>query len=727
MRYGSSYYPFYFPRDQRRKDLDLMKSLGLNTIRTAEWCGSWYRIEPREGEYEFGWLDEIFDLADKRKIKIVLGVGTEEQPIWLNDKYPDVSLVNQRGERPPAFGWHLACYDHPGYRREAERYTRKLVSRYKDHPALFGYQVHNEIGYPWLLAPGLAGIDIFCYCKYTLDEFREWLKRKYRDLETLNERITEYSFGNYTSWDQVEPPRYIPLFGGPRWIDWREFLDDNIAEFLSFLVRTVKDVDPEHPVGHNLPIGASPVDPWWVLSALNIFKVSKVLDAVGLDLYPANVPKARMPEWLSMWLDIGRSAAEAERKDLWVPELSAWRQGGGILGSPSGDEAVDIGSYTADCIGHGAKMMLYQSWREPDISPYRWGSLVSRDGERLRPFAPLVKEFAEMLDKNQRTFLESRYSDAELAIFHSRRNQICHQSKTFDAEEWMDPTPHLERAIRGVYKALHQSHIPIDFIDEGGLLKGNLSAYKALIMPFSATMSDDEGSRIREFVEHGRTILSFAQCASLDGRGRWHWTVPGAGLDRVFGYRDVEPEVGEDFPIEIAAPFSPSSNGGKCLPGYKQRQLVELYPGVKVVGRFVDGAPAVIMNEVGSGKAVSVLTHLDAAYATTMDSGIREFFSRFADWAGVQRRVWIDGMKTDKHLVELHLLQSGDSEIIVTRNHADKEMKPELNLGVSPKNSYVVRDILRGEAVEGTVGKDALRFEVNLPPRGYAFHSVSKK
>ena len=56
---GVAYYPEDWPRAQIDSDIAMMQKAGINVARIAEFA--WHRMEPRDGEYDFGWLHEVVD------------------------------------------------------------------------------------------------------------------------------------------------------------------------------------------------------------------------------------------------------------------------------------------------------------------------------------------------------------------------------------------------------------------------------------------------------------------------------------------------------------------------------------------------------------------------------------------------------------------------------------------------------------------------------------------
>lgn len=69
MYIGADYYPEHWPRDRWETDADLMQKAGFNVVRMAEFA--WVNMEPEEGRFEFGWLDQALDILGKRGIKSI--------------------------------------------------------------------------------------------------------------------------------------------------------------------------------------------------------------------------------------------------------------------------------------------------------------------------------------------------------------------------------------------------------------------------------------------------------------------------------------------------------------------------------------------------------------------------------------------------------------------------------------------------------------------------------
>ena len=61
--YGASYYHEYMPYDRLEQDVELMQKAGLTVVRVGE--STWSSWEPREGEFQFAWMERILDRMHK--------------------------------------------------------------------------------------------------------------------------------------------------------------------------------------------------------------------------------------------------------------------------------------------------------------------------------------------------------------------------------------------------------------------------------------------------------------------------------------------------------------------------------------------------------------------------------------------------------------------------------------------------------------------------------------
>lgn len=157
--------------------------------------------------------------------------------------------------------------DDPGFQHFALRFAKILVNRYKDHPALFGFGLCNELG---------AGI--MSYSDYAKKRFQNWLKKKYGTIEALNHAwATQRWCRRLADFSEVVLMENAVSTGAPEaWLDMRRFYSDGIANYLVCLKQVVEENAPGKRVSGNLYCNQAKLG----------FDYLKYVDQLG-DTYPA--------------------------------------------------------------------------------------------------------------------------------------------------------------------------------------------------------------------------------------------------------------------------------------------------------------------------------------------------------------------------------------------------------------------------------------------------------
>ena len=214
------------PREDWERDYRTAAEDGLNIFR--HWV-MWSAIEIAPGVYDWEEYDRQLDLAAENGIKTIIAEMLTI-PEWLAASEPDLLYQKMDGMRcrshigvSSATGGFNAgpCLDNPKGKEYAERFLRALAERYKDHPALLGYDVWNECNYP----------EDICACPHTMRAWHAWLERKYGDIQTLGRAWHRYS---YTSYDQVAPPPELSLY--PESLDWIAFRRENFYSHMQWRI-----------------------------------------------------------------------------------------------------------------------------------------------------------------------------------------------------------------------------------------------------------------------------------------------------------------------------------------------------------------------------------------------------------------------------------------------------------------------------------------------------------
>ncbi len=629
VRIGSSYYPpMHDPADWPR-DFDRMVEHGLTVVRTAELLASWDRIEVAPHTYDFSWLDRVFELAGERGMRVVLGTGSCCPPVWMAETYPDLQVVSRDGvQYPIGSSWSWACRDHPAYREELTRWIGSLAERYGHRAELAGWQIDNEIGYPFVARQG-RGMDLYCYCGHTEARFRDWLIGRYGTPEALSDAWRwDPTHHRYSSWSQVRAPRSMPSEWGvvTAWLDWRRFIAESMAAFVAWQRRQLNELTPAITTMTNVFIWSAH-DPFGVWIGQDPWRLAREVDVIGYDYYPGIGERGLIePEYGGMFLDYARSSAMIAKADFWLAEVESGPINGWVLGPDHATDADDVLRMNADALGSGANAILYQGYREWNCIPIHWGALADLEGEGTERLgaAGLVGRAIEPIATD---LLTMRPRPADVAILYDFENAT--------AVSGMDAGAFLLEAVAGAYRAFAGSGFEVDFVSCADL--GSLTA-RLLVLPFTMLIPSAAGEAIADFVAGGGTAIAFAKTASLDARGWWWDRRPGAGLDSVFGAREASIRVDRGhIGIDVPAHASLAGWAGGVVNGAWHRQV--LAPGAKtdVIARFEDGSVAATLHRTGAGCAILFGTHLDVASRRETTGPASRLLASIADGAGAQR------------------------------------------------------------------------------------------
>lgn len=656
--YAAGYYPLMHDKSEWERDLKRMHDLGIRLIRTAELFNSWDQIEPEPGVFRFDFLDEFFDLCATYGMKILLGTGTASPPYWLHEMHPQVNILNNHNESYPnnvSYSW--ACIDNPDYRSACENYIRTLVSRYQRHEALYAYQIHNEIGFPFM--PLKEGdVDLYCYCDFSVGQFRNWLKNKYQSLDAIN-RAYRWGATNtlYTTWEQVEPPRVKPTGWSSvtRWLDWRIFWMQNIVSFVKWQNDIIKTIDMSHITTTNIFFLKSQ-DPLGALTALDQFEMAKAVDIIGVDLYPGSGNKLEnMPEFASMCLDLSRSTSAWLGKDYWLLEMESGPINGWILGPSRNVKGFDLERNVFEAIGHGAKLTLYQGFREWDFQPLHWGAIVDLDGEETER-TEAAKKIGDVLSRYNRLFSEANTPKGKIAIVVSKENAIVVNG--------MGQETFLLKALRGAYTYFWQQNYRVDFITPEQIKQGYAKDYVLIYMPFMAVIPEELACCLAEYVEQGGNLVATARCGMLEEHGWYNHQIPCHSLQRTFGVSAFDAYAGEHPNITYKM---------KRYVGHWHREEVKiLEPSASIIARFDDDSPAVVLNRYGKGCAIYFATHPDVGMMEHKSELLCDVLSDFLQRENILPEVELEYTNRSIKEIDAHYLADEQGGLLIITNYVQK-------------------------------------------------------
>ncbi len=642
------------------KDLDKIKSVGFNTVKC--WV-DWATAEPAPGVFDFQNLDLLMRLAQERGLRVVVQIYLDSAPDWVGEKYPEGRFVDRSGAVITSQAAPGYCIDDPDVRNAIVNFLEALSREANKSTALYGWDVWSEphvinwADFPYLYNPE------FCYCRYSQSRFREWLKQNYGTLEAINAAW----YRRFESWDQVQPPRFSTILSFTDYLDWRAFITDKLAGDLKTRVDAIRSADHAHAITSHAAVPGLFTSPTDGYGEPDDWKMAENADFFGTSLYPKHAASTRPWPYrmIAAGLDFTRSSGHSFGKGFWIGELQA---GQGVTGMRIAEpvDSHDEQFWLWQVLSHGAREISIYAWY-PMSSGYESNGygLINLDGT-LTPRSQAAGKVARQIESNGRDLLESTPAPAEVAILYNRLSYMVG-----GAQPSLSKLGNATRdSLEGVHRAFFEKQIPVDFVHTMDIVGDKLGQYKILFMPYPVMLSRDVVEGIVRYIKNGGTVVAEARLAWNDERGFSSNEVPGQGLATVFGARErvIRPVEKPEIVVEPAAGLPRVSPGTRAFAEAFQEELEPL-PGSRILARFADGAPAVVENHYGKGKAILVGSFLGLAYQRQKDdAAARELMLGFARGAGVEPEVAVSGSNTTE--VEVRRLVSDNVQFLFAFNHS---------------------------------------------------------
>ncbi|WP_256701418.1 beta-galactosidase [Paenibacillus sp. P3E] len=470
---GVDYYPEHWDESMWEPDVKLMKESGVRVVRVAEFA--WSRLEPSEGDFEFGWLDRAIDLFHKYGLQVVIGTPTATPPRWVTRTYPDVLPVFADGRIYHEGVRGHRCYNSVSLRKFGSRIIERLAEHYSSHPAVIGWQTDNEF----------SMLD--CCCDRCNKDFRDWVRAKYGTLQHLNQEWgTVVWSGEYSDWFEVT----VPYGGSPHQnpsllLDYQRFQWESCIAFQRSQVEILRRVCPEHFITHNFHSYPQ---------RLNMHGLAEDLDVAAFDYYPNPSPQkqATAPYSGALSLDLTRGI---KRRNFWIMEQLSGPPGCWFPMWRTPYPGL-IRAYAWQAIARGADTVVHFRWRSAAAGAEQfWHGLIDHSnvpGRRFAEFAQLCGEVNGLAPLLEGTEVVSR-----AAILYSHEQQAALRIQP--QAEGMD----YYENIKLYHRALTRLGISCDVIDWRQPLEG----YRLVIAP-SLYLHDEEASQSLEAcAEAGGTVI----------------------------------------------------------------------------------------------------------------------------------------------------------------------------------------------------------------------------
>lgn len=465
------------------QDVQLMKEAKTNTFSVGIFA--WSALEPEEGQYNFEWLDKIFENISSINGNIILATPSGARPAWMSQKYSEVLRTDEKRRKLHHGGRHNHCFTSPVYRSKTQEMNRLLAERYGNHPALLMWHVSNEYGGE-------------CHCDLCQAAFRDWLKEKYHNnLDELNHAWWGPFWSHtFSDWSQIESPSPIGenAVHGLN-LDWKRFVTDQTIDFYRNEIVPLRELTPTIPITTNFMADGNDLIPF---QGLDYSKFAKEVDVLSWDAYPA---------WHNDW----ESIADLAMKVGFIDDLYRSLKGQPFLlleSTPSGVNWHSINKTkrpgmhylsAMQMLAHGSDSIMYFQWRKSRGSSEKFhGAVVDHDGNTTNRVFQEVKQVGETLEKLDKVVGSTRKS--EVGILYDWENNWALN----DAQGYGLDTKNYPQTLQEHYRTFWELDIPVDVITK----EQDFSAYKLLVVPMLYLISQETVHRLKEFVEQGGTLVT---------------------------------------------------------------------------------------------------------------------------------------------------------------------------------------------------------------------------
>jgi beta-galactosidase len=646
LAFGGDYNPEQWDAAVWAEDDELMRAARVNTATVGVF--SWSLLEPEEGRFEFGWLDETLDRLHANRVRVILATPTASPPPWFTLAHPDAMPVTRAGVRL----WHGSrdtyCAAAPAYRQAAARIAGELARRYAGHPALALWHVHNEYG-------------TLCWCDHAAAAFRDWLRRLHGDgavgLAALNEAWGTAFWGQrYSAWDQVLPPRATQYLPNPAHdLDFRRFWSDELRAAFTEQRDVIRQRCPGTPVTTNLAMADWAVpDPWTWGREVDVFAIDHYLTTAG--------PGGHAD--IAFTADLARSAGGGKPWLLMEQAASVVVENGLMVHREPGRTLRDSLGYVA----HGADGVCFFQWRASRAGAEMYHpALVPHAGRDTRIFAEAVELGAALERLSEVTGSVLRAEAAVLVDTDSRR---ALESRGLPS----DQIRHMDVA-RSVHAGLWRAGIACDLASP----TADLSGYRLVLVPAVYLMSDDAAAALRGYVEAGGHLVVTFLSGLAD---EFHQVRTGGYSTAVRDLLGIRVEEFHPLPPDVTVTLG-SLDGLDGAPGVLDGATGSKWcerlrtAGAEILAWYGDGAlaglPAVTRNSLGDGVVWYLSTWLaDSAYDlllrdVTAVAGVQPVIADVPPGVAVSRRHGKDGTSwlfAFNHTVEPVILPAGGIDLL---------------------------------------------------------------
>ena len=458
-----------------KEDMRLAKLAGVNTLSIGIFA--WAALEPSEGEFRFDWLDEVMDMLAENGMAAVLATPSGSRPAWMSQKYPEVLRVNEYRQKNLYGERHNHCMSSPVYREKTAAVNTRLAERYKEHPALAVWHISNEYSGE-------------CHCPLCQENFRIYLKKRFGDLDALNEAWWNSFWSHtYTEWSQVESPSplgEVNVHGLN--LEWKRFCTEQIVDFYLNETAPLKRITPNVPCTTNLMSGASGVDN---------FRLARALDVDSWDSYPewtGTEKDIEIGTQFSFYHDMNRSAKgkpfmmieSCPSATNWRPVAKLHRPGVHML-------------QAMQAVAHGADTVQYFQFRKSRGSSEKFhGAIVDHEGSgNTRVFGDVAEVGKRLAGMDA---VVGTSTPAAAALIYDYHNHWILD----DIKGLQRGNNKYKETVISHYHSFWRMGVSVDVLDS----VGNFDGYDLVAAPMLYMLRSGFAEKISAFVQAGGTFVA---------------------------------------------------------------------------------------------------------------------------------------------------------------------------------------------------------------------------
>jgi len=469
-----------------------------------------------------------------------------------------------------------------------------------------------------------AAADV-CFSPSCLASFRSFLKEEYGSLDAVNA-----SYGTqFADWSDVMPvvradaeksPNLRPL-----WVDHRRHMDRVYANIYAINRDFIREVLPTAQVGYE---GSG--SRFTSLEAEDHWQLHQSMDLNGP--YPSRTffhftrdfarPDSRIGAGIiGAYPDIARAARNPSYMTYW-PWFSLFQ----------GTNSVWIYEGTGGRYG-GLYAVI-----APDLSTYDY-------------FENCNQEVAHIKQGIGTLLLNAQREDDGIAVLYSAAsNHVGTLTEGF---------PSLGKTMKSMIGLLEESDYQFRLLSYQQLAEGKINEgkWRLLIMPYSQAISPQEAGQIKQFVRNGGMVLADVRPAVTNQHGKPYET---GALDDMFGVRQNTFE-GQPVTSRVSMRNSIGKFNRKLAATTLDGSL-EVTSG-SALGEG-GGAPAVIVNSYGKGRAILLnfsMANYNQIEGEWVAKLLRLFFKNLLETEGVERAIIAKPYHRGMHT---YRFASGDTQYV---------------------------------------------------------------